>query len=166
MILSFNGVKVLFKEIDLKSLMTIENGGRIYEILPFLILEWSIDKKISFKNVLNLSPEAAERIYKESRKEYDLLENIEENMLSGWIASTIKKSGNQKISFRGFEDKEIKVIKECLKIKNTLFDHRGNMISYPERGGYLEQNAKYMYFLRIYQEQLKIHYNNLSKRKK
>lgn len=163
MILSFNGVKVLIKEIDIKSIMTIENGGRIYEVLPSLILEWSIDKEISFKNILNLSTKVAESIYKESKREYDLLKSIEENMLSRWIASVIKKAGNQKISFKGFDDKEIKILKECLKIKNTLFDHRGNMISLPESGGYLEQNAKYMYFLRFYQEQLKIH---LSKSKK
>lgn len=155
MLLEYDELKLLIREVDIRSNLIIEeNKGRIYEVLPFLILSWNSSHEINFKNCLNLNPEYAYGIYGESRKEYEIIRAIEPFKLKGFIKNLFSKS-DSKILFNGFEDKEIKILKECLRIKNTLFDHRGNIINYPESGGYLDQNAKYMYFLRMYQDEYK-----------
>lgn len=158
MLLEFSDEKVIIKEITVKSILAVQNGGRIDEILPSLIVCWSLPTEVNLQNILKIKKNIAMTIYREARKSYDILRNIEPIKLAAFLKTTIRKNNGEKIYFSGFEPSEITVMRECMEIKNTLFDMKGNMIHYPEQGGYLDQNAKYMHFLQIYQEKLREYY--------
>ncbi|AJW76920.1 hypothetical protein X275_01365 [Marinitoga sp. 1197] len=150
MLLELDDNLIFFKEDTIRTI-DLRRQGKDVETLPFLIYSWTFDKELNLKNILQLKPWILKKILNKAIEGYLTITNINDKQLELFIKSTFI---SDKIIFTGFKEKEIEHLKQCLIAKNNIFDHRGNIINYPEAGGYLDQNAKYMYFLNIYRKVL------------
>ncbi|WP_129408087.1 hypothetical protein [Marinitoga lauensis] len=148
MLLEYDNELFIFREDTIRTL-ELRRQGRVIEALPYLLQSWTLKDELNFRNIIRLKPELIENILNKAIEGYLIITNIDRLKLEMFIKSTFISS---EINFYGFEENEIEHIKQCLLIKNNLFDHRGNMINFPEGGSFLDQNAKYMYFLNIYRK--------------
>lgn len=162
MLLEHDGELFIFKEDTLKTLKLKEQNKNRLEVLNTILESWTLDREVTLSNISKLKPFIVELILKKSEENYREITSINRATLEGLISASFNSN---KVNFEIVTKKQEELIKDSLLYAQSLFDHRGNFLHYPDKGGLLDQNARHIFFLKIYQKVLQKKINQANKKR-
>ncbi|MGM0641946.1 MAG: hypothetical protein ACQESN_11060, partial [Thermotogota bacterium] len=132
MLLEYDGEVFIFKEYTLQTIKYKEQNKNRLEILNVLLQDWTLEKELNFSNISKLKPFIIESIINKAEENYREITSINRSTLEGLISATFNSN---KVNFNVVNKKQEELIKDSLFYAQSMFDHRGNFIHYPEKGG-------------------------------
>lgn len=163
MILYHDGEFIIFKEDTVQTIILREQRQNRLEVIRLLIEDWSLTEEVTLNNIAKLKPFFIKEILKEAIIPYNNIINYSQAKLKNFIRSTFSGA---RVDFSLLEDEVRNTIYTALSYAQNMFDHRGNMILLPFKGGIQEQPASVMHVLSVYRNVLIEQINKNNKRKK
>lgn len=138
---------ILFKKLTLKAYQ-LEREGLFLEALPDLIIDWSFDLPINYKNILKLKGGIIKELKMKIFESAEPILTMDKDILAKWVKLMIDGFQPSKHVLSEEEYNNFIYIKEKYFAFALLYtDHKGNIINLPEKGGILEQPIDWVLFL-------------------
>ncbi len=141
-LLEFDNDWILLKPLTVQGYEYFKEG-RVIEALPFLIQEWSENAPINYKTCYRLKPKVVRRIKEKLLKEVAWLLQVDSRELVLVIKAFLKGHPTT-------DDELSRKLLPYIEKAVALVDHKGNIITWPEPGGILEQPLDWFLILRAY----------------
>ena len=142
MLLEFENDWILLKPLTVRGYEYFKEG-RVIEALPFLIQEWSENVPINYKTCYKLKPKVVRRIKEKLLEEVAWLFQVDSRELVLVIKAFLKGHVTT-------DDELSRRLISYIEKAVTLVDHKGNIITWPEPGGILDQPLDWFVILRAY----------------